>query len=161
MDNLLNIFDSFHPGWSKRKYVEKFITILNEMVIPTYSFLEARVENNYAVFPEQWNQIVSALKEAKFFKLFVPVEYGGEKSFEQEIYFMMELLGYASPGLGIIFVSHGRAVDLILSGNQQQKEEYLPKMAEGDFGIEPFEEGGCEGRRLDDHSFRKLIEQNK
>ena len=47
---------------------------------------------------------------------------------------MMELLGYASPGLGIIFVSHGRAIDLILSGTIEQREEYLPKMAEGNFG---------------------------
>ncbi len=47
---------------------------------------------------------------------------------------MMELLGYASLGLGIMFVSHGRAIDIVLSGTGEQKEEYLPKMAEGDFG---------------------------
>jgi len=133
MDNLVKILDSFHPGW-RGKYVDRFITILNELVIPTYSFLEARIENNKAVFPEEWEQIVSALKEAHFFKLFVPVEYGGEQSPGQELYFMMELLGYASPGLGIIFVSHGRAVDLILSGTRQQKEAFLPQMAGGDFG---------------------------
>ncbi|MBM4305967.1 MAG: acyl-CoA dehydrogenase [Deltaproteobacteria bacterium] len=134
MDNLVKILNSFHPGWKERKYVDSFITILKEMVIPTYSFLDAKIENNRAVFPEEWSRILSALKEALFFKLFVPVEYGGQKSSEQEIYFMMELLGYASPGLGIIFVSHGRAIDVILSGTKQQKEEYLPKMAEGNFG---------------------------
>jgi alkylation response protein AidB-like acyl-CoA dehydrogenase len=104
------------------------------LILPTYSFLETRIENCQAVFPKEWDRILSALKEAHFFKLFVPPEYGGEKTSEQEIYFMMELLGYASPGLGIIFVSHGRAVDIILSGTGQQKEGYLPKMAEGDFG---------------------------
>jgi alkylation response protein AidB-like acyl-CoA dehydrogenase len=97
-------------------------------------FLADFIENNRAVFPQEWTHIVSALKEAQFFKLFVPVEYGGQKPSEQEIYFMMELLGYASPGLGIIFVSHERAIDFILSGTKQQKEEYLPKMAEGNFG---------------------------
>jgi alkylation response protein AidB-like acyl-CoA dehydrogenase len=134
MDNLVKILDSFHPGWRERKYVDSFIAILKELVIPTYPFLDARIENNKAVFPGEWEQIVRALKDAHFFKLFVPVEYGGQKSSEQEIYLMMELLGYASPGLGIIFVSHGRAIDLILSGTRQQKEEHLPKMVEGDFG---------------------------
>jgi len=134
MENLVNIFDSFYPGWKERKYVDRFIAILNELIIPTYPFLDARIENNRVIFPEEWNQIISALKEAHFFKLFVPPEYGGQKSSAQEIYFMMELLGYASPGLGIIFVSHGRAIDVVLSGTEKQKEEYLPKMAEGEFG---------------------------
>lgn len=134
MDNLVNILDSFHPGWRERRYVNRFIAILKELVIPTYSILETRIENHKAVFPKEWGQIVSALKEAHFFKLFAPPEYGGEKISEQEIYFMMELFGYASPGLGIIFVSHGRAIDILLGGTGQQKEKYLPRMAEGDFG---------------------------
>lgn len=134
MDNLISILDSFQPGWRERKYVDSFIAILKERIIPTYSYLGTRIENNKAIFPEEWDQIISALKEAHFFKLFVPTEYGGQKSSEQEIYFMMELLGYASPGLGIIFVSHGRAIDVVLSGTEEQKEEYLPKMAEGNFG---------------------------
>jgi alkylation response protein AidB-like acyl-CoA dehydrogenase len=46
----------------------------------------------------------------------------------------MELLGYASPGMGIIFVSHGRSIDVILQGAEQQKSEYLPKMAQGHLG---------------------------
>jgi alkylation response protein AidB-like acyl-CoA dehydrogenase len=134
MENLVKILDSFHPGWRREKYVESFIAILKELVIPTYSFLEAKIENNKTVFPQEWEQIVSALKEAEFFRLFVPVEYGGRKSSEQEIYFLMEMLGYASPGLGIVFVSHGRAIDLILHGTPQQKEAYLSNMAKGDFG---------------------------
>jgi len=134
MDNLIRILDSFHPGWRERKYVDSFIAILKERIIPTYPYLGSRIENNEAIFPEEWDQIISALKEAHFFDLFVPAEYGGQKSSDQEIYFLMELLGYASPGLGIIFVSHGRAIDVVLSGTGQQKKEYLPRMAEGDFG---------------------------
>lgn len=134
MDNLVNLLDSFHPGWRERKDVSTFITILKELIIPTYPFLDTRIENNRAIFPKEWNQIVTSLKESNFFKLFVPPEYGGQKSSEQEISFMMELLGYASPGLGIIFVSHGRAIDVVLGGTEQQKKEYLPQMAEGEFG---------------------------
>jgi alkylation response protein AidB-like acyl-CoA dehydrogenase len=134
MDNLIRILDSFYPGWREREYVDSFIAILKERIIPTYPYLGSGIENNKAIFPEEWDQIISALKEAQFFKLFVPAEYGGQKSSDQEIYFMMELLGYASPGLGIIFVSHGRAIDVILSGTKQQKKEWLPRMAEGNFG---------------------------
>lgn len=75
-----------------------------------------------------------SFERGTFFELFVPSEYGGQKSSEQEIYFMMELLGYASPGLGIIFVSHGRAIDVVLAGTDKQKKEYLPKMAKENFG---------------------------
>ncbi|MEW6374427.1 MAG: acyl-CoA dehydrogenase family protein, partial [Thermodesulfobacteriota bacterium] len=134
MDNLVSILDTFHPGWRERKYVNRFIAILKELIIPTYSFLDTKIENNKAIFPKVWDQIISALKEMHFFKLLIPTEYGGQKSSEQEIYFMMELFGYASPGLGIIFVSHGRAIDVLLRGTKQQKEKYLPRMVEGDFG---------------------------
>lgn len=66
MDDLVKILNSFHPGWKERKYVDRFITILKEMVIPAYSLLHARIENNRAVFPEEWSRIVSASKEAHF-----------------------------------------------------------------------------------------------
>ena len=46
----------------------------------------------------------------------------------------MELLGYTSPGIGIIFVSHGRAIDIVLRGNEDQKKKYLPRMAHGQLG---------------------------
>ena len=134
MDKLIRILDSFYPGWRERKYVDSFIAILKDRIIPTYPYLDSRIENNEAIFPEEWDQVISALKEAHFFNLFVPAEYGGQKSSDQEIYFIMELLGYASPGLGIIFVSHGRAIDVVLSGTGQQKKEYLPRMADGNFG---------------------------
>jgi alkylation response protein AidB-like acyl-CoA dehydrogenase len=46
----------------------------------------------------------------------------------------MELLGYSSPGIGVIFVSHGRAVDVVLGGTEEQKKKYLPGMKEGLLG---------------------------
>ncbi len=134
MDNLVSILDSYHAGWSKRKYLRGFIEILRDLVIPSYSFLNARIENNRAAFSEEWDRILSALKGARVFQLFIPPEYGGRKASEEDIYFLMELLGYASPGMGIIFVSHGRAVDVILQGTEGQKLEYLPKMARGHLG---------------------------
>lgn len=134
MDNLVRILDSFQPGWRKKKYVDDFIAILKDMVIPTYYFLGTKIENNKAVFPKEWDQIVSALKGVHIFELFVPPEYGGQKTSEEDIYYIMELLAYSSPGMGIIFVSHGRAIDIVLRGTEQQKKEYLPIMAGGQLG---------------------------
>lgn len=134
MDNFLNVLTTFHPGWTEKRYIAHLLSLLRDWVIPTYSFLEVKIEENEAHFPKEWEEIVSGLKKAHIFKLFVPPEYGGEKASEQEIYFIMELLGYASPGLGIIFVSHGRAIDIILNGTEEQKKNYLPIMAEGSFG---------------------------
>jgi alkylation response protein AidB-like acyl-CoA dehydrogenase len=134
MDALLNILDSCHAGWKKKKYVKDFIAILKEIVIPSYPLLESKIENHKAVFPKEWDQLISALKKANFFSQFIPVKYGGRKTSELDTYCLMELLGYASPGIGIIFVSNGRAIDIICRGNQSQKEDYLPRMADGHLG---------------------------
>ncbi|MFH0787206.1 MAG: acyl-CoA dehydrogenase family protein [Pseudomonadota bacterium] len=134
MENLLSILDSFQPGWKKKEYLNDLLTILKEMVFPNYSFLEAKIENNQAVFPKEWDQIIAAFKEAHILELFVPPEYGGRKTSKGDMYCLMELLGYTSPGIGIIFVSHGRAIDIVLRGNEDQKNKYLPRMAKGQLG---------------------------
>ena len=105
MDNLVDILDSFQPGWRKKEYVDNFIATLKDRVIPAYSFMDSKIENGRAVFPKEWDQVVSALKEVHFFELFVPPEYGGQKTSEEDVYFVMELLGYSSPGMGI-FLCH-------------------------------------------------------
>ncbi len=134
MDALLNSLDSFQIGWKEKKYVKDFSAILKEIVIPSYPFLEAKIENHKAVFSPDWDHLVSALKEAHIFEQFIPVEHGGQKKSELDIYCLMELMGYASPGIGIIFVSHSRAIDIVCRGTQAQKKEYLPGMAGGDLG---------------------------
>ncbi|HSB04267.1 MAG TPA: hypothetical protein VLK23_03665 [Thermodesulfobacteriota bacterium] len=53
MDNLIRILDSFYPGWRERKYVDSFIAIVKERIIPTYPYLGSRIENNKAIFPEE------------------------------------------------------------------------------------------------------------
>lgn len=134
MDALLNILDSVQIGWKEKKYVKDFFDILKELIIPSYPFLESKIENHKAVFPKEWDQLISAFKESHIFEQFVPMEYGGQKTSELDIYCLMELLGYASPGIGIIFVSHSRAIDIVCRGNQSQKKEYLPRLIEGDLG---------------------------
>jgi alkylation response protein AidB-like acyl-CoA dehydrogenase len=134
MDALLNILDSYRNGWKEKKYVQDFAAILKETVIPSYPYLISRIENQRAVFPEIWEKLFSDLKQAGIFRQFVPIEYGGQKISEMDVYCLMELLGYASPGLGIILVSHSRAIDIVSRGNEAQKKKYLPLMAEGALG---------------------------
>ena len=134
MNKLLNILGSFNPEWKGKKWVADFISIIRDSVVPSYPHLHASLKDNRAVFSEDWYRIINGFKDSAIFKLFVPEKYGGQGASEEDIYFMMELLGYASPGMGVIFASHGRAVDIILQGNDAQKEEYLPRMADGVFG---------------------------
>jgi butyryl-CoA dehydrogenase len=131
---LMNILDSCQTGWKEKKYVKDFSSILKEQIIPSYSYLESKIENNKAVFSKDWDLLISILKEARIFEQFVPKEYGGQKISELDIYLLMELLGYASPGLGIIFVSHSRAIDIVCRGNAAQREKFLPPMAQGHLG---------------------------
>jgi len=134
MDNLVSVLDSFHNGWGKKAYVKDLMAILKDLVIPTYPSMRVKIKDNKASFSDGWEEILSALKASGIFDLFVPSEYGGKKASEQDIYLMMELFGYASPGIGVMFVSHGRAVDIILRGNEEQKREYLPRMVKGHLG---------------------------
>ena len=134
MDNLLSILDSFKPGWKEKEGVKEFLAVLEELIIPSYGILETRIENHQALFPPEWDRIVAGFREAHIYKRFVPPEYGGQKISESDIYCLMELLGYASPAIGIILVSHGRAIDIVCRGSRRQQEDYLPRMAAGQFG---------------------------
>jgi alkylation response protein AidB-like acyl-CoA dehydrogenase len=134
MKMLIDILDSFQSGWKKSEYLGDLVAILNDMVIPSYALLDAKIQNNSAVMSKEWSDIISAMKDAGILKLFIPPEHGGRKASEHEIYFLMELFGYSSPGMGVIFVSHGRAVDVVLQGTGKQKAAYLPKMAGGSLG---------------------------
>ena len=48
-DNFVDILDSFQPGWGKKEYMDNFIAILKDRVIPTYSFMDSKIENGRAI----------------------------------------------------------------------------------------------------------------
>jgi alkylation response protein AidB-like acyl-CoA dehydrogenase len=138
MKYLLRLLRSFHEKEEDKIQIDRFVSMLNERVIPEYvSLSEAgvKIEKNRAVFPKPWKAINEGLREIGFFKCFVPTEYGGVETSEESLYSYMELLGYSCPSFGIMFVAHGRAVDMILGGeNDDQKATYLPRFANGEFG---------------------------
>lgn len=138
MEYLLKLLRSFHEKVEDKIQIDRFVTLLNEQVIPQYVRLSeagVKIEDNRAIFPEPWGTVHDGLKEVGFFKSFIPPEYGGVRISEESVYSYMELLGYSCPSLGIMFVAHGRAVDMILVGeDDDQKSTYLPKFANGEFG---------------------------
>ena len=138
MDNFIKILRSFHEGGEDKAFTKNFVGLLKERVIPglvTMYEVGIKFKNDRVIFPTLWRTIYEGLKQIGFFKLFVPVEYGGSMTSEENIYFIMELLGYTCPSLGVIFVAHSRAIDLILAGNDEgQKAKFLPRLGEGDFG---------------------------
>jgi len=138
LDNLIRILRSFSEGEEDKTFTDSLIDLLRDKVMANVQSMYERglkFKNNKAIFPPPWESIYASLKEVGFFKRFVPVAYGGSKATEENIYFIMELLGYTCPSLGIIFVAHSRAVDLILSGEDEaQRNKFLPRLRDGDFG---------------------------
>jgi alkylation response protein AidB-like acyl-CoA dehydrogenase len=129
---------SFCNGEEDKSFLENFIEILDDKVIDNVQSMYVQglqFQDNKVIFPPPWDSIYSSFKEIGLFKRFIPVEYGGIKASEESIYCIMELLGYTCPSLGIIFVAHSRAVDIILDGgNEEQRSEFLPRFGDGDFG---------------------------
>jgi len=138
LDNLIRILRSFSEGEEDKTFTENFVDILKDKVMTdVHRMYELGLifKDNKVVFPPPWESIYASLKEIGFFKRFIPVNYGGNRTNEENIYFIMELLGYTCPSLGIIFVAHSRAIDLILAGKDEaQKKKFLSRLRDGDFG---------------------------
>jgi len=147
VDNLIRVLRSFSEGKEDKEFVDKLIDLLKDKLINNVHqmYIQGlKFDNSRTIFPEQWKIIYSGLKEIDFFKYFIPLEYGGKKITEENLYFIMELLGYVCPSLGIIFVAHSRAIDLILAGNDEsQKSRFLEILSEGNFGAIAMTEEGA------------------
>lgn len=138
MENLIRVLRSYSEREEDTAFTDNFIELLKDKVMTNVQKMYERglkIQNNRVIFPASWDPIYSDLKEIGFFQRFVPIEYGGTKTTEESIYFIMELLGYTCPSLGIIFVAHSRAVDLIIAGNdEKQRKRFLPRLRGGEFG---------------------------
>jgi len=138
LDNLIRILRSFSEGEEDSAFTESFVELLRDKVMNNIQSMYEHglgLKNNRVVFPPSWDPIYASLREIGFFERFIPVDYGGTKTNEESIYFIMELLGYTCPSMGIIFVAHSRAIDLILEGNDESlRQRFLPRLREGEFG---------------------------
>jgi butyryl-CoA dehydrogenase len=138
LDNLIRILRSFGEGEEDKTFTDSFVDLLKNRVMTNVERMYEvglKFQNNRVIFPPPWDSLYAGLKEIGFFKRFIPVDYGGSGASEESIYFIMELLGYTCPSLGIIFVAHGRAVDVILAGRDEAlKDKLLRRLVDGDFG---------------------------
>jgi butyryl-CoA dehydrogenase len=138
LDNLIRILRSFSEGEEDRTFTDSFVDLLKNKVMTNVERMYEvglKFQNNRVIVPAPWDSIYASLREIGFFQRFIPVDYGGSDASEESIYFIMELLGYTCPSLGIIFVAHGRAVDVILAGsNEALKSKLLRRLGDGDFG---------------------------
>jgi len=138
LDNLIRILRSFGEGEEDKAFTDSFVDLLKNRVMTNVERMYEvglKFQNNRVIFPPPWDSLYAGLKEIGFFKRFIPVDYGGSGASEESIYFIMELLGYTCPSLGIIFVAHGRAVDVILAGRDEAlKDKLLRRLGDGDFG---------------------------
>lgn len=147
MHNLISVLRSFSEGKEDRVFIDRFVDLIKDTVLNNVQQMYEQgltFHNNRLILPHPWEIIYAGLKEIDFFKYFIPVEYGGKKTTEENLYFIMELLGYACPSIGIIFVAHSRAIDLILAGNDEtQKRNFLERLSNGDFGAIAMTEEGA------------------
>lgn len=91
--------------------------------------LESQVSETDAV-PEE---LVEEMKAMGLFGLAIPEEYGGlGLSMEEEVQVTF-LLGHTSPAFRSVFGTNNGigSQGIIIDGTEQQKQHYLPKMAEG------------------------------
>ena len=99
---------------------------VRERLVPN----EERVANDDAIPTE----IISEMREMGLFGLSIPEEYGGiGLSMEEEVGMAFEL-GQTSPAFrSLIGTNNGiGSQGIVISGNEEQKNKYLPKIASGE-----------------------------
>lgn len=78
-------------------------------------------------------EIVEELRASDLFGVFIPEEYGGFGGGITEMAIVTEELSRACGGIALAFAATGLgAMPILLSGSDEQKKKYLPKIATGE-----------------------------
>ncbi len=108
-----------------REYIDEFRTFLREEVDSD------RIDREGQYPPE----VVDRLREMGAFGLKIPEKYGGMGFNQSEYHAIMAVLGTADANLVALLSAHqsiGVPQPLKLFGTEEQKEEYLPRIASGE-----------------------------
>ncbi|SER30740.1 acyl-CoA dehydrogenase family protein [Sphingobium sp. YR768] len=92
-------------------------------------------ENEVAETDEIPDSVIAAMRELGLFGLTIPEEFGGlGVTMEEEVRIVFEL-GRASPAFrSYIGTNNGiGSIGILIDGTQAQKEEYLPRLASGEY----------------------------
>jgi alkylation response protein AidB-like acyl-CoA dehydrogenase len=115
---------NFFFSEEQKKLQEKSRKIAEEHLLPQRAYYDETEE-----FP--WD-LVKIFAEAGLFKCFIAKEYGGEGGGVTEMSIVTEELSRACGGIALAFAGTGLGTyPIMLFGNSEQKEKYLPDIADG------------------------------
>lgn len=115
-----------------KKFEKKPATVFDKQVI----------DELLIKFPEQhifpngnYKKLLNFLGANKFFSFLIPEKYGGKKTSVEEMSDILTYITSANPSLGVVTMvpnSLGPAELLLHYGTEEQKDRYLPELANGD-----------------------------
>lgn len=77
--------------------------------------------------------IVKVMADADLFRVFIPEEYGGFGGGMFEMALVVEELSKECGGISLAYAASGLGtIPIILSGSEEQKQKYLPRLADGE-----------------------------
>jgi len=78
-------------------------------------------------------EIKDAIAEAGLLKVWIPKEYGGDGAGVLNLCLVVEELSRACGGVGVMFAVNALgSFPILVGGTERQKQEYLPKIAQGE-----------------------------
>ena len=117
---------SIKPKVMERKFANENV----DSLINKYGNIEKVYPN------EKSEEIFDYVGKKKFLSFLIPEKYGGVKLSVSELSSVLTKIASANPALGVITMvpnSLGPSELLLDYGTDKQKEEYLPKLANGDY----------------------------
>ena len=109
---------------------------------PATVFDKTKINELLTKFPEQHifpdgnhEELLKFLGKNNFFSFLIPEKYGGKKTSVEEMSDILTYITSANPSLGVVTMvpnSLGPAELLLHYGTEEQKDKYLPQLANGD-----------------------------
>lgn len=114
-----------------------FLTEEQEMIKETAARIaEEKIAPIAAEYDEEQkfpNEIVKILGDSDLFRVFIPEEYEGLGGGVFEMAIVVEELSKACGGIALAYAASGLGtIPIILFGNEEQKQKYLPRLAAGE-----------------------------
>jgi alkylation response protein AidB-like acyl-CoA dehydrogenase len=117
-----------------RRILEKIGYISGTVIKSNASMIDEKgniLKDNQVLFNEGIEENLRVLREQGFMGLLLPYRYGG-KNIPRTIYLMaVEIVSYADPAFSNLFGLQDIADTILQFGNDEQKEKYLPRFADG------------------------------
>jgi alkylation response protein AidB-like acyl-CoA dehydrogenase len=111
-------------GPRQMEYRERARKVAEEAVAPV-----AAKHDREQTYP--WS-VLEALREAHLTGVWIPEEYGGEGGGVLDLCVVVEELSRKCGGVGVAYAVNALgSFPIILGGTEEQKQEYLPKIAGG------------------------------